>query len=66
MVGIKTIFKKLWHHQLDAYEFVETPRDGKGEGSLACCSPRGRKQLDTAERLNNRNHEILHATFCEI
>ena len=23
-----------------------------GQGSLACCSPRGHKELDTTERLN--------------
>ena len=25
---------------------------GDGQGSLACCSPWGRKELDTTERLN--------------
>ena len=25
---------------------------GDGQGSLVCCSPKGHKQLDTAERLN--------------
>jgi len=27
--------------------------DGDGQGSLACCSPQGRKESDTTERLNN-------------
>ena len=27
-------------------------QDGDGQGGLACCSPRGRKELDTTERLN--------------
>ena len=27
--------------------------DGEGQGSLACCSPWGHKESDTAERLNN-------------
>ena len=26
--------------------------DGEGQGSLACCSPWGRRQLNTVERLN--------------
>ena len=26
--------------------------DGDGQGSLACCSPRGRKELDMTERPN--------------
>ena len=26
--------------------------DGEGQGNLACCSPWGRKELDTTEQLN--------------
>ena len=37
-----------WHHRLNGLnEFEQTPGDGEGQGSLACCSPRGRKELDT-------------------
>ena len=32
-----------WHHQLNEHEFEQTLGDGKGQGSLACCSPWGRK-----------------------
>ena len=32
-----------WHHQLDGHEFEQAPGDSEGQGSLACCSPRGRK-----------------------
>ena len=35
-----------WHHPLNGYEFEKTPGDGEGQGSLACCSPRGCKGLD--------------------
>ena len=28
-----------WHHRLDGHEFEQTPGDGEGRGSLACCSP---------------------------
>ena len=41
-----------WHHQLDGHEFEQTPTVDDGEGSLACCSPWGLKELDTTERLN--------------
>ena len=41
-----------WHHWLNAHEFEQPPGDGEGEGSLACCSPWGLKELDTIERLN--------------
>ena len=30
-----------WHHQLDGHEFEQTPGDGEGTGSLACCRPWG-------------------------
>ena len=32
----------------------------KGQQSLACYSPRGRKELDTIEQLNNKLVYILH------
>ena len=38
-----------WHHQLDAHEFAQAPGVGDGQGSLVCCSPRGRKESDTTE-----------------
>ena len=41
-----------WHHWLDGHESGWTPGVGDGQGGLACCSPWGCKELDTAERLN--------------
>ena len=41
-----------WHHQLNGHEFEQTPEVGDGQRGLACCSPWGRKELDTTERLN--------------
>ena len=41
-----------WHHQIDGHEFKKAPGVGDGQGSLVCCSPRGRKESDTTERLN--------------
>ena len=32
-----------WHHWLNGHAFECTPGDGDGQGSLACCSPWGRK-----------------------
>ena len=37
-----------WHHQLNGHEFEQALRD-EGQGSLACCSPWGHKELDTTE-----------------
>ena len=33
--------------------FEPTPGDGEGQGSPVYCSPRGRKESDRTERLNN-------------
>ena len=47
-----------WHHRLIGYEFEQTPGDSGGQGSLACCSPRGHKESDTTQGLNdNRKAE---------
>ena len=35
-----------WCHWLDGREFEQTPGDGEGQGSLACCSPWGCHELD--------------------
>ena len=35
-----------WHHRLNGHEFEQTPGDGEGQGSLACCSPWGCKEWD--------------------
>ena len=41
-----------WHHQLNGHEFEQAPGVGDGQGGLACCSPWGRKESDTAEQMN--------------
>ena len=41
-----------WHHWLHGHEFDQTPGVGDGQGSLACCSSRGRKEWDMTEWLN--------------
>ena len=38
-----------WHRRLNGHEFEQVPRGGEGQGSLACCSPRGCKELDMTE-----------------
>ena len=42
-----------WHHQLNGCEFEQMPGDDEGQGSLVCCGPWGRKELDTTWQLNN-------------
>ena len=42
-----------WHHWLNEYEFEQFLGDSEGQGSLACCSPRGRRvRYDWATELN--------------
>ena len=42
-----------WHHRLNGREFEQTLGDSEGQGSLVCCSPWGRRELDVTEQLNN-------------
>ena len=41
-----------WHHRLKGHEFEQALGVGDGQGSLECCSPWGRRQLDITEQLN--------------
>ena len=36
-----------WHHRLNGHESEQALGVGDGQGSLACCSPQGRKESDT-------------------
>ena len=47
-----------WHHGLNGHEFEQALGDGRGQGSLACCSPVGHKELDVTEQLNNNSSII--------
>ena len=48
-----------WHHQLDGHEFEQAPGLGDGQGSLACCSPWSRKELDMTWRLNKSVRKMM-------
>ena len=41
-----------WHYRLDGHELEQVLGTDDGQGSLACFSPWGHKELDTTERLN--------------
>ena len=51
-----------WHHRLNGPEFEKNPVDGKGQGSLVCCSPWGCKELDTAQQMNNDKKKNVYRT----
>ena len=41
------------HHDSMDMSLSKLQGDDEGQGILACCSPWGRKELDTTEQLNN-------------
>ena len=41
-----------WHHRLDGCGFGWTPGVGDGQGGLACCGSRDRKESDMTKQLN--------------
>ena len=43
-----------WHHGLNGQEIVQAPGDGKGQGSLVCCSPWDLRKSDMTQWLNNK------------
>ena len=49
-----------WHHRLSVQEFDQTPGDGEGQGSLACCSPWGHKKSNRTGQLNNMSVQTGH------
>ena len=55
-----------WHHWLNGHEYEQTPGGSEGQGSLACCSPWGRKEYNTTEWLNNNKCEFYTKIFTEI
>ena len=51
---------RLWDGITNSMDmFQQAPEVGHGQGSLVCCSPQGHKELDTTERLNWTDVEIL-------
>ena len=52
-----------WHQQLDGHEFEQVPGVGDGQGSLECCSPWGRKELDTTEQLSRRSNTLKEIMY---
>ena len=45
-----------WHHWFNGHEFEQALGKCEGQGSLACCSPWGLKELDVTWWLNNNNN----------
>ena len=52
-----------WHHRLNGHESEQSLGDGEVQGSLARCSPRGHKELDVTEWLNNNKYLYISSVF---
>ena len=50
------------HHWLNGREFEQTLGNGEGQGTLACWSPRGHKELDTTQQLNSNSLSLVALT----
>ena len=50
-----------WHPWLNGDEFAQALGDCEGQGNLVCCSPWGRKKLDTTELLNSSRWAVVHS-----
>ena len=53
------------HHWIKGHEFEKIPGDSEGQGGLVCCSPWGRKELDTTEWLNKNWHHSSKAPILQ-
>jgi len=49
------------HHQLNGHEFEQGSGDGEGQGSLACCSPCGRRV--GLNGVTKQEIKVWHRTF---
>ena len=52
-----------WHYRLNAHEFEQALEAGEEQGSLPCCSPRGHKELNLTESLNNSDNNWCTRIF---
>ena len=53
-----------WHHRHHGHKFEQAPGVGERQGSLACCSPWGHKELDMTEWLNKKYLGMLSIFSC--
>ena len=51
-----------WRDRLNGREPEQTPGDGEGQGSLACCSPRVHKESDMTAM--NSKDNLFRYFFC--
>ena len=53
-----------WFDGVNGHEFEQTLGDTEGQGSLACCGPWGRKEMDPNEQLHSiKQHETTNDSW---
>ena len=52
-----------WLDGITAHEFEQTLGDSEGQGTLACCSPWGHKELNMTEQLNNNDKAFYYFIY---
>ena len=51
-----------WHYRFNGHELGQTPGDGEGQGSLACCRSWGCEELDMeSEQQTTKTYRVLLA-----
>ena len=59
-----------WHHWLNGHEFEQAPGVIDGQGSLACCSTWGCKELDMTTSIQvtelNWTHRLKEGEICSL
>ena len=52
-----------WHHFFNGHKFKQAPGDNERQGSLVCCNPWGRKELDTIQQLKSTTTTTTTSVF---
>ena len=55
-----------WHHQLNGHEFKQTLGDSEGQGSLACCSPQGRRVWQDWVTEQQNQQDLIYSSVNDI
>ena len=53
-----------WHLRLKGHKFEQTLGDSERQGSLMCCSPWGRKEVDMTWQLQRQQWHTVKTEFC--
>ena len=55
-----------WCHWSSGHELEQSPGDSEGQGSVACCSSWGHKELDTHMQKRRVKHNLVTEQQCHL